>query len=400
MSLLQLPSELILYVADFLYAERDINALVQGNRRLYELLNPFLYRHNVQHRQSSALIWAAANGQLPTLEKLFNEGAQVITTLPACSEAMKDPLSKQPALRREHEAQVPDHPIVHATLHGHAAIVEAFLLRGTPPGWTDRRGQTLLMVAANKGHLAVVRALLQYGADPTRPDILNATPVTIAALRGHSTVMEALIDHLERHHTAAMPDAQNQAIVYAALSGHERLVRFLLDRGVPVDTSGRVNSHTPLFYAVRRGDDALIRLLLDRGANPLYIPGEGNKSPLAFAAGYCCNEVVGMLLERCADLGAEGVKTMHAAVIRNNAWLVERLIARGVDPASRDAHLHRPLVSWAADLGCLNIVRLLLDKGADVTACDPDGMLPVDYASKRGYTALVELLENHGLTKS
>ena len=400
MSLLQLPNELVLYIADFIHAERDINALAQGNSQLYGLLNPLLYRHNVQYRQSSALTWAAANGQLPTLEKLFGEGAQIITTLPARLEETKDPPSKQPALRSEHEPQIPDHPVVHAALHGHATVVETLLLRGTHPDWTDRRGQTLLMIAANKGHVAVVRALLQHGESPTRPDILNATPITIAALRGHTAVVEALMEHLERYHTTVMPDTQNQAIVYAALSGHTTLVRFLLDRGVPADTSGRVNSHTPLFYAVRRSDEALIRLLLQRGANPLYIPSEGNKSPLAFAAGYCCDEIVSMLLDRCADLGTEGIKAMHAAVIRNNAWLVDRLIARGVDPASEDEHLHRPLVSWAADLGCLNIVRLLLEKGADAKACDPDDMMPVDYASRRGHTALVQLLENHVLTES
>ncbi|PLB37823.1 ankyrin repeat-containing domain protein [Aspergillus candidus] len=395
MSLLQLPSELILHIVDFLYAERDINALVQGNRHLYDLLNPSLYRHNVQHRQSSALTWAAAKGQLPTLEKLFDEGAQIITTLPVCPEEKNDLPSKQPTIRRDHDSQIPDHPIVHAALHGHATIVEALLLRGAHPDWTDRRSQTLLMIAANKGHVAVVRVLLQHGADPTRPDVLNATPITIAALRGHTAVVEALIEHLEQHHTTVMPDTQNQAIVYAALSGHTTLVRFLLDRGIPVNTSGRVNSHTPLFYAVRRGDEALIRLLLERGANPLYIPSEGSKSPLVFAVGYCGNEIVSLLLEQCADLGTEGIKAMHAAVIRNNAWLVERLIVRGVDPASKDEHLHRPLISWAADLGCLNIVRLFLEKGADAKACDPGGLMPVDYASKRGYTALVQLLENY-----
>ncbi|PLN83683.1 ankyrin repeat-containing domain protein [Aspergillus taichungensis] len=363
MSLLQLPSELILYIAEFLLAERDINVLVQGNRQLYELLNPLLYRHNVQHRQSSALTWAAANGQLPTLEKLFDQGAQITTTLPESLEETKEPPSKQPAICQEQEPQIPDHPLVHAALHGHATVVKALLLRGAHPDWTDRRGSTLLMIAANKGHVAVVRELLQHGADPTRPDSLNATPITIAALRGHTTIVEALIEHLERYHTTVMSDTQNQAVVYAALSGHTTLVRFLLDRGVPVDTPGHVNSHTPLFYAVRRSDEALIRLLLERGANSLYIPSEGNKSPLAFAAGYCCNEIVGMLLDRCADLGTEGIKAMHAAVVRNNVWLVGRLIARGVDPASEDEHLHRPLVSWAADLGCLNIVRLLWRKG-------------------------------------
>jgi hypothetical protein len=35
----------------------------QANRRLYRLLNAYLYRYNIRHSGSSALLWAARHGQ-------------------------------------------------------------------------------------------------------------------------------------------------------------------------------------------------------------------------------------------------------------------------------------------------------------------------------------------------
>ncbi|OJJ82219.1 uncharacterized protein ASPGLDRAFT_93792, partial [Aspergillus glaucus CBS 516.65] len=52
----------------------DINALMQTNHRFCRLLNPYLYRHNIQNSEASALRWAALNGAVSTLEKVLEAG--------------------------------------------------------------------------------------------------------------------------------------------------------------------------------------------------------------------------------------------------------------------------------------------------------------------------------------
>lgn len=61
MPLLDLANELLHRISENLELERDINAFAQANRRLYRLLNGYLYRYNVPVQQSgsSALLWAA-----------------------------------------------------------------------------------------------------------------------------------------------------------------------------------------------------------------------------------------------------------------------------------------------------------------------------------------------------
>jgi hypothetical protein len=47
MPLLDLANELLHCISENLELERDINAIAQTNRRLYRLLNNYLYRYNV-----------------------------------------------------------------------------------------------------------------------------------------------------------------------------------------------------------------------------------------------------------------------------------------------------------------------------------------------------------------
>ncbi|KAF2176500.1 hypothetical protein K469DRAFT_457640, partial [Zopfia rhizophila CBS 207.26] len=73
MSLLHLANEVLCCISENLELERDINAFVQANRRLYRLLNTHLYRYNIRRSRSSALLWAAQHGQEATAQRLLEE---------------------------------------------------------------------------------------------------------------------------------------------------------------------------------------------------------------------------------------------------------------------------------------------------------------------------------------
>jgi hypothetical protein len=63
MLLLNLLIKILLLIAENLQVEGDINAFAWTNNRLYSILNPYLYRHNVKREDSTALTWAAKRGQ-------------------------------------------------------------------------------------------------------------------------------------------------------------------------------------------------------------------------------------------------------------------------------------------------------------------------------------------------
>src|SRR4051794_30119296 len=78
--LVDLPNELLLSITEQLKLERDINAFSQTNCRVYNLLNPYLYRYTVKAFGSSVLLWAAQHGHERTAQNLLREGANVQVT--------------------------------------------------------------------------------------------------------------------------------------------------------------------------------------------------------------------------------------------------------------------------------------------------------------------------------
>lgn len=125
-----LPTELLLHVATFLKKENDINALAQTNQLTYLLLNPYLYRHNSLMTKSSALLWAARQGNEATSRICVSEGANLEVG--------------------------------------------------------DEDGRTPLYWAACHGHQAVVKMLLETGrADVDPKEFYSRTPLSTAAANGH-----------------------------------------------------------------------------------------------------------------------------------------------------------------------------------------------------------------------
>jgi ankyrin repeat protein len=75
--------------------------------------------------------------------------------------------------------------------------------------------------------------------------------------------------------------------------------------------------------------------------------------------------------------------------------VVRLLIDRGADVNSRDLEGWTPLheATWE---GHLDVVRLLLEHGADVNAVDQDRWTSLHMASKKGYLEIAQLLLEHG----
>jgi len=75
------------------------------------------------------------------------------------------------------------------------------------------------------------------------------------------------LDVVQQFVDAADASRREMAFRYAAGYGQLEIVRFLLDRGVPVDAHSG-DGETALFYAVLGGHVEVVRLLLEHGARP------------------------------------------------------------------------------------------------------------------------------------
>ena len=153
----------------------------------------------------------------------------------------------------------------------------------------------------------------------------------------------------------------------AAAAGDVERLRELL-RADPETAKERANSRSadgwPLLHLAAFADEATARMLLDAGADVRQV----SQTPMRNQA-------------------------LHAVLALSKDVAVTRLlIERGADVNAAQTAGYRPL-HQAAVTGREDLVRMLLDAGADKTARCDRGKTPADYARERGHAAVAEMLE-------
>ena len=98
----------------------------------------------------------------------------------------------------------------------------------------------------------------------------------------------------------------------------------------------------------------------------------------------------------------DGWTPLHLAAYTGRAEVVRTLVSRGapVDAVSANATKNTPLCAALAGRGDQDIVRLLLEAGADPNFRAESGVTPLHLAASRGADALVHQLLEHGADKS
>ena len=252
--------------------------------------------------------------------------------------------------------------------------------------------------AVREGHLDAVRLLIEHGADPEQNGLHDGSLIDMARERGYADIVRVLEDARDRRgRTVAQP--AEHPIHAAAARGDTESVQALLDSDPSLLHLGNPNGATALHCAVRSGVRATVVLLLDRGADiqakrsgardlfwadlqPIDVAIWGSRDPdlarLLLARGAAYDLTIAAAL---GDVGQ--VRQMLDA---------EPMRIRDARPSGR-----RPL-SAAVQFGHEEVVRLLLDRGADVHGPEPGAPqgTSLHLAAQAGNRRLVELLLAHG----
>lgn len=130
-----------------------------------------------------------------------------------------------------------------------------------------------------------------------------------------------------------------------------------------------------LHEAVRIGHDAMVNKLTESGSSPRDRNAPG-LMPLYVAAGHGKLEMVLLILLKGADndaLDNDGWSPLYVAVYHNRAEVVEALLAAGVDASLRCGRYGNSPLHLATERGYLEILKILIDPGAEVDATSRDG---------------------------
>lgn len=149
-------------------------------------------------------------------------------------------------------------------------------------------------------------------------------------------------------------DKADKALVRAALYGHTKTVRALIDSGANVNARKVISGWTPLMAAASEGKTAVIRILLDKGAD-IDAQNPSGTTALTIAARNGHAETVLLLLEKGADVNhrsPDGVSALSAAAAFGKTHIVKLLLSQGAKDDSR-------ALQTATQLGHVEIKNLL-----------------------------------------
>lgn len=154
----------------------------------------------------------------------------------------------------------------------------------------------------------------------------------------------------------------------------------------------------PLFEAAAKGDVAAIENLLASGA-AVDARDQDQATPLIAAALGGQVEAAKLLLAKGADVMARnsgGFTALHAAAYGGSAEVAALLLD---NKAARDDTANKagttPLFV-AAETNHLEVVELMISKGADVSQTESHGYFPTTRAFWKGHVDMVRLLKRHG----
>jgi ankyrin repeat protein len=301
----------------------------------------------------TALHWAAMSGDAELAQMLVFAGANVRATTRLGNYT----------------------PLFLASQQGNATVIEALLKAGSDLKATNANGTSPLMVAAAAGKVDAVKVLIDAGADVNAKDgVRLQTPLMYAAAANRADVITVLAAKgADLKANSKVSDLANLSREGLGFGGNPQAPGAPPRPGAPaagarapmpgVDRNYQlnelINAHgglTPLLFAVRQGYAESTAALLTAGADVNLVSAGDKTSPLVMAVINGHFDLAKDLLDKGANpnlASVNGVTPLYGVL--NVEWAPKALY-----PQPR-AHMQQKI-------GYLELMKALIDKGADVNA--------------------------------
>lgn len=242
-------------------------------------------------------------------------------------------------------------PLMIASSYGHYDIAKALIDNGALVNLRAGDGFNALMEAVRTGNIEIAKLLIEHNSDINIKNKDGKNMIMIACEKGNEEMFNILIENNADINEKSSWGAS--ALIYASEKGNINIMQYLIDNGIDVNGKADDNGDTPLLWAVT-------------GENPY----EASK----------------LLIENGADINATNDSGVAPATIlaASTPKVVKLLKDNGADLDTKFLDYYPP-IAIAAGAGNLEIVKALVENGADVNY----------YPNDINYTAIFHAIDQH-----
>ena len=284
---------------------------------------------------------------------------------------------------------------------GNLAEIKSLARKGENVNAKDESGWAALHEAVLNGDVASVRYLLKKGADVNVSNRAGLTPLMLAV---HDQEKLVLLLEAGANVNAVSAEGKSALILAAAQKRAFAAVKLLVGKGAQVNQQDK-RGGTALLMAARNGDVESLQLLLARGADPNVIWQEGSVPPengtnALDLACYSQNAAaVKLLLARGVNMDKQG-RPLIFATMNGSLDIAQLLLAAGMPVNVADPLGFTPLIhATQTENTSLELLKLLLAKGADPRAKARDGNTALSFAKRKGWAEAIALLQQAGASE-
>ena len=303
-------------------------------------------------------------------------------------------------------APTTDTRLIEAVKTGNANAVTTLVRQRALVNAAEADGSTALHWAARLDRVDIVQALLRAKAEVNVSNRYGIAPLTLAAINGSGPVVDLLLKAGADPNTTGA-DGET-VLMLAARTGRPEAVQLLIAKGANVNASEAWQGETALMWAAAEDHPEVVALLARSGADlnarskiPEFpkvkvdaatmvvtaLP-KGGFTPILLAARQGAGNGVRALAEAGADLNAtdpDGTTALNMAIINAHYDVAALLVEKGanvnlpdstgmtplyatIDMRHQEPLINRPLPKPSGRLLPLDLVKVLLESGADVNA--------------------------------
>jgi ankyrin repeat protein len=400
----------------YLFSLKGLNELSgELNRNNLEQKNCFL-RKDKTHK--IGIITDTVDGKPHFIHRCFAEyfaAKWFSDNFRECEEFISNVLfsSTHEEARKMFDRMLAEDSIIHdSILNNDIHSLELILKEKTNINSLDKGGRTALHLAASYNTPYIQQLLSILGTDANKPDeVLKWTPLRYADRTKSWMAMDILLqngtnpdDIVFTRHQANTQEFGQAAVWECASKGHKKLLDFMLNCGVQVNTCVELPENfcqqfTLLHRASYCGQFEVVRLLVNQGAS-INVRDANKNTAVHLAAESDSVDIIKLLLTKGLSVNLtnkDDSTPLHIAAYFGHLKAVKALVEKGADINQGNFRGVTPLM-MAASESKLEVFCYLTEIGAGINIISANKYTALHYAAESGSVDIIKLLLDKGMS--